>query len=83
MSWQDDEMTYSQRVWTAYQSLAEEMKAPDVPLHALHRRVGGSIHELHDFLREECLGHRPIPQLTIEDHRNGTFVRSHKEKTER
>jgi hypothetical protein len=59
MSW-DDRLTYVQRVYQAYREIAEETKFIDVPIHALHRRVGGSIHELHDVLRAECLAHRAV-----------------------
>ena len=52
--------TYTQRVWTAYRSLADEMQTPDVPIHAIHRRVGGSLLELQNHLRAECLAHRAV-----------------------
>jgi hypothetical protein len=57
------ELTYGQRVYAAYAEIAAERQSPDVPIHALHRRVGGSIHELHDALRAECLAHRAVPSV--------------------
>ena len=57
----DDPLTYSQRVFSAYESLADAMKTPDVPIHALHRRVGGSLLDLQNHLRAECLAHRATP----------------------
>jgi hypothetical protein len=51
---------YPQRVYAAYQALAAETQYTDVPIHALHRRVGGDIRDLHAFLREECFGHRVV-----------------------
>jgi hypothetical protein len=57
----DDPLTYSQRVFSAYESLADEMKTPDVPIHAIHRRVGGSLFELQNHLQAECLAHRATP----------------------
>jgi hypothetical protein len=62
MTWENGQ-TYSQRVWTAYRALAAETKFIDVPIHSLHRRVGGSIHELHDWLRQECYAHRAVPTV--------------------
>lgn len=59
----DDRLTYSQRVYRAYREIAEGTKFIDVPIHALHRRVGGNIHELHDLLRAECLAHRAVPTV--------------------
>jgi hypothetical protein len=55
---QGDDPTYSQRVYQAYQALVAETQSPDVAINALHRRVGGSIHELHSFLRQECHAQR-------------------------
>jgi hypothetical protein len=55
---QGDEPTYSMRVYRAYAELAAETQSPDVAINALHRRVGGSIHELHAFLRQECQAQR-------------------------
>ena len=46
------EQTYTQRVMQAYAEIAAERQSPDAPTHALHRRVGGSIHELHDTLSD-------------------------------
>jgi hypothetical protein len=57
----DEEQTYTHRVWTAYRALCEEMQTPDVPIHALHRRVGGPLLELQNHLRAECLAHRAAP----------------------
>lgn len=57
----DDLLTYSQRVFSAYESLGEEMQTPDVPIHAIHRRVGGSLLELQNHLRAECRAHRAVP----------------------
>ena len=58
---QDHEQHYSVGVWSAYRELAKQYQTPDVPIHAIHGRVGGSIHELHEFLRAECLAHRAVP----------------------
>jgi hypothetical protein len=57
----DKGQTYTHRVWPAYRALCGEMQTPDVPIHALHRRVGGNIHELHDFLRNQCRAQRCVP----------------------
>jgi hypothetical protein len=57
----DEGQTYSQRVWAAYRALCDEMRTPDVPIHAIHRRVGGSLLELQNHLRAECLAHRAVP----------------------
>ena len=57
---QDHEQPYAVRVWKAYRELAERYRTPDVPIHAIHGRVGGSIHELHAFLRAESLAHRAV-----------------------
>jgi hypothetical protein len=55
-----EENAYGVRVWNAYRELAEQYQAIDVPIHALHRRVGGSLLELQNHLRAECLGHRAV-----------------------
>jgi hypothetical protein len=55
-----EEQTYAKRVWTAYRALCEEMQTPDVPIHALHRRVGGDIRDLHKFLQAECREQRAV-----------------------
>ena len=57
---QDHERPYAVRVWQAYRELAERYRTPDVPIHAIHGRVRGSIHELHDLLRAESLAHRAV-----------------------
>jgi hypothetical protein len=57
---QDHDQAYPVRVWNAYRDLAERYQTPDVPIHALHGRVGGSIHDLHEFLRAESLAHRAV-----------------------
>ena len=62
MTW-DDEPRYTARVLTAYKALAEEMQSPDVTIAVLHRRVGGSIQELHDWLRSECQAQRCVPSV--------------------
>jgi hypothetical protein len=41
--------------------LAAETQSPDVAINALHRRLGGSIAELHALLREQCFAHNCIP----------------------
>jgi hypothetical protein len=56
----DEGQTYPMRVYQAYQALAADAQSPDVAINALHRRVGGSIHELHAFLRAESLAHRAV-----------------------
>jgi hypothetical protein len=57
---QGHEQLYAVRVWKAYRELAERYQRPDVPIHALHGRVRGSIHALHEFLRAESLAHRAV-----------------------
>jgi hypothetical protein len=57
----DEGQTYSMRVYQAYQALCDEMQTPDVPIHAIHRRVGGSLLELQNHLRAESLAHRAVP----------------------
>jgi hypothetical protein len=57
---QDHEQPYAVRVWEAYRELSERYQTPDVPIHAIHGRVRGSIHELHTFLRTESLAHRAV-----------------------
>jgi hypothetical protein len=57
---QAHEPPYAVRVWKAYRELAERYQTPDVPIHAIHGRVRGSIHELHTFLRAESLAHRAV-----------------------
>jgi hypothetical protein len=57
----DDQRTYSQRIWESYRELCQERQSIDVPIDALARRVGGSIAELHAFLRAECWAHRATP----------------------
>ena len=57
---QDHEQPYAVRVWKAYRELSERYQTPDVPIHAIHGRVRGSIHELHDLLRAESLAHRAV-----------------------
>jgi len=52
---------YGVRVYDAYRELAEQYQSPDVPIHAIHGRIGGSIHELHDFLRRECRAQNCVP----------------------
>jgi hypothetical protein len=61
--WEDDRLTYSQRVFAAYKSLAEEMQSPDVTIDALHRRVGRDIRDLHRWLKWECMAHRASPSI--------------------
>jgi hypothetical protein len=60
MSQDDDRITYGQRVWQAYQTIAAERQSLDIPIAELHRRVGGDIWELHDHLRSECLAHHAV-----------------------
>ena len=57
---QGHEQPYAVRVWEAYRQLSERYQTPDVPIHALHGRVRGSLHELHAFLRTESLAHRAV-----------------------
>jgi hypothetical protein len=57
---QGHEQPYAVRVWKAYRELAERYQTPDVPIHAIHGRVRGSIRELHDLLRAESLAHRAV-----------------------
>ena len=57
----DNRLTYTQHVYEAYQALADETQSPDVPIHSLHRKVGGSLLELQNHLRAECLAHRAVP----------------------
>jgi hypothetical protein len=57
---QGHEQPYAVRVWKAYRELAERYQTPDVPIHAIHGRVRGNIHELHTFLRTESLAHRAV-----------------------
>jgi hypothetical protein len=58
---QDYEQTYTQRVMQAYAEIAAERQTPDVPVHALYQRIGGSLPELHDWLRQECRAHHCVP----------------------
>ena len=57
---EDHDQPYPMRVYQAYRDLVEEYQSPDVPIHAIHGRVRGSIHELHDLLRTESLAHRAV-----------------------
>jgi hypothetical protein len=59
-SGEDPQEPYAVRVWNAYRELAEQYQSPDIPIHAMHGRIGGSIHELHEFLRAESLAHRAV-----------------------
>jgi hypothetical protein len=52
---------YAAQVFEAYQMLAAERQNPDVPVHDLYRRVGGSLAEFQAFLQQEALGQRLVP----------------------
>jgi hypothetical protein len=55
------ELTYEQRVLQAYRELVIERQGPDVPIHCLHRRVGGDFDRLQAYLRQACLEQRAVP----------------------
>jgi hypothetical protein len=42
---------YSVRVYSAYRKLAEQYQSPEVRIDALHGQVGGSLQDLHQWLR--------------------------------
>jgi hypothetical protein len=54
------DQTYSARGFDVYRELSEQYQSPDVPIDVIHGRVGGSIHQLHAFLRAESLAHRAV-----------------------
>lgn len=58
---QDNEQPYAVRVFEAYREPAEQYQSPDVSIHALHGRVGGSIQALHRWLRPACREHLAVP----------------------
>jgi hypothetical protein len=56
-----EEQTYSQRVYQAYRDLAEQYQSPNVRIDALHSRLGGSLRDLHRWLRQACRDHLAVP----------------------
>jgi hypothetical protein len=58
---QDHKQPYAARVLDAYAELVAERQNRDVPIHELYQRVGGSLPELHDFLRYQCRAQRCVP----------------------
>jgi hypothetical protein len=52
---------YGVRVYQAYRALAEQYQSPDVRIDALHAKVGGSLQDLHQWLRQACLHHLAVP----------------------
>jgi len=58
---QDHEQPYAVRVWEAYRELSEQYQSPDVRIDALHAKLGGSLQDLHHWLRQACRDHLAIP----------------------
>jgi hypothetical protein len=58
MSKADD---YAARVRQAYRELALQYQTPDVSIHALHGKLGGSIRPLHQYLQSACVAHTAVP----------------------
>ena len=52
---------YTQRVYQAYRDLAKQYRSPDVRIDALHGRLGGSLQDLHRWLRQACRDHLAVP----------------------